>query len=132
MTLSAGLVCLALTIFNESRGEPIKGQYGVALVTMNRIESSKYPDTPCAVVFEKGEYQWAPRSKSQRTLWKLKRRAEKKDDKSWSRSVKIAHQVIRGQVKDWTRGALYFNHKKKGRKYKTKVRAQVVGRHIFY
>lgn len=46
----ADLLCLALTIFLEARGEPITGQYHVGAVILNRVHSEDYPDTVCEVV----------------------------------------------------------------------------------
>jgi spore germination cell wall hydrolase CwlJ-like protein len=46
------LYCLALNIYFEARGEQIEGQYAVADVTLNRVESSRFPDTICEVVYQ--------------------------------------------------------------------------------
>lgn len=46
------LMCLAVAVYFEARGEPLDGQYAVADVVMNRVEDSRYPDTVCGVVFE--------------------------------------------------------------------------------
>ena len=45
--------CLALNVYYESRGETRAGQQAVAKVTLNRVVSSRYPDTICDVVYEK-------------------------------------------------------------------------------
>jgi len=45
------LLCLAVAIYFEARGEPISGQEAVAEVVMNRVEDARYPDTVCDVVF---------------------------------------------------------------------------------
>ncbi|MBM2576720.1 cell wall hydrolase [Jannaschia sp. Os4] len=42
--------CLKEAIYFEARGEPIRGQYAVAEVIMNRVDSKRYPDTICGVV----------------------------------------------------------------------------------
>ena len=42
--------CLAENIYHESRGEGIKGMEAVGHVTMNRVESSRFPDSVCGVV----------------------------------------------------------------------------------
>ena len=42
------LSCLALNIFHEARGEPKLGQYAVAHVTKNRVDSKLYPASYCA------------------------------------------------------------------------------------
>lgn len=44
--------CLAKNIYFEARGETIAGQVAVAWVTLNRMESSKFPDTLCGVVYQ--------------------------------------------------------------------------------
>ncbi|RDE09386.1 cell wall hydrolase [Pelagibacterium lacus] len=44
--------CLAQAVYHESRGEPESGQWAVASVILNRVESRAYPDTVCDVVFQ--------------------------------------------------------------------------------
>lgn len=44
------ILCLATTIFFESRNQPDLGQYMVAEVVINRVENSRFPDTVCDVV----------------------------------------------------------------------------------
>lgn len=46
--------CMVCAIYHEARGETIEGQIAVALVILNRVESPKYPNTVCAVVWQKG------------------------------------------------------------------------------
>ena len=46
----AEVVCLAENIYHEARGEGIEGMLAVGHVTMNRVESSRFPDTVCGVV----------------------------------------------------------------------------------
>lgn len=51
--LAAGEVhCLAQAVYHEARGEPESGQWAVASVILNRVESRAYPDTVCEVVFQ--------------------------------------------------------------------------------
>jgi spore germination cell wall hydrolase CwlJ-like protein len=42
--------CLAEAIYFEARGEPVEGQFAVAEVILNRVESPKFPKNICAVV----------------------------------------------------------------------------------
>lgn len=42
--------CLAENIYYESKGEDIRGQFAVASVTLNRVESPGFPDSVCDVV----------------------------------------------------------------------------------
>lgn len=43
-------LCLAQNIFFEARNQSLEGQVAVAWVTLNRMESSKFPATICSVV----------------------------------------------------------------------------------
>jgi spore germination cell wall hydrolase CwlJ-like protein len=44
------VACIAMAIYFEARSEPLNGQVAVANTIMNRVESPKFPDTPCEVV----------------------------------------------------------------------------------
>jgi spore germination cell wall hydrolase CwlJ-like protein len=45
--------CLARNVYYESRGESWDGQLAVAMVTLNRVESDRFPNSVCAVVNER-------------------------------------------------------------------------------
>ena len=53
-----GLECLAVAVFFESRSQPIEGQYAVAEVVMNRVESDRWPNTICDVVFQDKQFSF--------------------------------------------------------------------------
>ena len=42
--------CLAEAIYFEARGEPVEGQFAVAEVILNRVDSPKFPNSICKVV----------------------------------------------------------------------------------
>ncbi len=46
----APLMCLVAAVYFEARSEPLEGQYAVAEVVMNRVESSRYPNSICGVI----------------------------------------------------------------------------------
>ena len=48
--LDSQVNCLADNIYWEARNQPTKGMIAVAMVTRNRVEDSRYPDTYCGVV----------------------------------------------------------------------------------
>lgn len=50
--------CLAETIYHEARGEPIAGQRAVGNVVLNRVQSNKFPDTICKVVYQPKQFSW--------------------------------------------------------------------------
>ena len=42
--------CLSEAIYFEARGEPVEGQFAVAEVILNRVDSPKFPNSICKVV----------------------------------------------------------------------------------
>lgn len=42
--------CLSQALYFEARGEPLRGQFAVAEVILNRVDSARFPDTVCQVV----------------------------------------------------------------------------------
>ncbi len=52
------LTCMIAAIFFEARSEPVTGQYAVAEVIMNRVESQHYPDDVCSVVFQRKQFSF--------------------------------------------------------------------------
>mgnify|MGYP002776165197 CR=1 FL=1 len=50
------LMCLALMIFLEARGEPLPGQYAVGQVILNRVANEEFPDTVCEVIQQPGQF----------------------------------------------------------------------------
>lgn len=46
--------CLRQALYFEARGETLKGQYAVAEVILNRVDSPAYPSTICGVVQQGG------------------------------------------------------------------------------
>lgn len=105
--------CLAVTIYHESRGEPLAGQYAVAYVILNRAESGKFPSSICGVVSQKGQFGG------------YKPRAKINDKEAWEQANRVAKASIKLHEAgfDTTNGALYFNTSKKGLK---------IGNHGFY
>ena len=54
--------CLAQNILFESSTEPLAGKIAVALVVLNRVNDSRYPNTVCAVIKEGPVYEsWKTR-----------------------------------------------------------------------
>ncbi|MCA1336785.1 cell wall hydrolase [Pseudooceanicola marinus] len=44
--------CLAEALYFEARGESVKGQFAVAEVILNRVDSATFPNTVCGVVHQ--------------------------------------------------------------------------------
>lgn len=50
------LECLAKNIYHEAGNEPFEGKVAVAQVTLNRVESGKFPDDICKVIYQKNVF----------------------------------------------------------------------------
>lgn len=50
------LECLTRNIYWEAANEPFEGKVGVAQVTLNRVESGKFADSVCGVVYQKNVF----------------------------------------------------------------------------
>lgn len=113
--------CLAQNIYHEARGEIWQGQLAVALVTINRTHSNKFPNTICKVVYQPGQFSWT----TQPHLRVL-------DYTAWQHALLIASIAI-DFASDFTQHfpALYFhNHTVKPRwQYR---RLATIGNHTFY
>lgn len=122
-----GVLCLALTIYHESRGEPIFGQRLVAEVVMNRVRSNKFPNTICEVVTEKRQFSYLTKSKYlQMPL----------SPQSWEQAVEITHEAIGNYID----GTMYSSDTKMLFYHSTSVNpvwnkkmmvSHRVGKHIF-
>ncbi len=98
------LRCMATGIYFEARDEPIKGQIAVAQVIMNRIRSPFYPKTICGVVYQ-GERN---RHGCQFSFTCTGKRNAVKEKPEWATAVKLAKQVIAGEV--WLDEVGYATH----------------------
>ena len=95
------LYCGAQNIYHESRGESNLGQIAVAHVVRNRVESLKYPNTVCEVIWEPKQFSWTHDGKSD----------EPKDRPAFVKAV--WQHLIANMRKDITDGAInYYAHNK--------------------
>ena len=90
MITAAALTCLALNVYHEARSEPINGQLAVAEVTLNRVASSRYPDTVCDVVWDDKQFSWTHDGKSDKP----------KEPRAWEQSQAIAHIALEGLLRE--------------------------------
>jgi len=117
--------CLALNIYFESRGESAQGQMAVAHVTLNRVRSSRFPNSICDVVYQPRQFSWTHDGKSD----------QPKNKRAWKRAKYIARiaQQWHAVGEDFSEGALYF-HADYVQPYWADIFEQTIqiGRHIFY
>jgi len=103
-------MCMACNIYHESQGEPDLGKLGVGLVTVNRVESDKFPGTVCEVVWEKHKHFKTQRMTPQFS-WTLDGKSDRVyHEDSWNRSLQIAQRLVSGNgYADITSGALWYH-----------------------
>jgi len=124
--------CLATNIYHEARGEPLAGQYAVAIVTMNRVKSKNHPDDVCKVVYLQ---KWSV--KRQRYIaafsWTTESHNRKIEPDAWHDAIKIAKQTYNAEVQSKVKDALFY-HADYVTPYwsHNKVKITKIGRHIFY
>lgn len=115
--------CIAKNIYFESRGEGVKGMMAVAQVTKNRVNSGKFPDSYCKVVYQSNQFSWVS-----------KRPKVDKTDEAWQVAKNLARVIYYVDLpQDPTYGALYF-HSGKDKPYwikKFKKTTKIKG-HTFY
>ena len=56
--------CLQQNIYFEARNQSTIGQVAVAWVTINRMETKRYPNTICEVVWQNKQFSWTHDGKS--------------------------------------------------------------------
>jgi spore germination cell wall hydrolase CwlJ-like protein len=126
MILEAALMCLALNIFHEARGEPVAGQFAVAMVTLNRAGWDK--KKVCKEVYRFAQFSWT--LDPEKVDFKPSRKSPE-----WKTAVAVADLVLKGRVKDMTYGATYYHAayvRPDWSRDKRFVAVNRIGQHIFY
>jgi N-acetylmuramoyl-L-alanine amidase len=125
--------CLAENIYFEARGEPERGQYAIAEVTMNRRASPHFPDTICEVVHDT---RWDRLRRRLVAHFSWTQQLLKRKDPTgpaWDRALKIATAVHDNAYVPVVPHALHY-HAADVRPYwaESKRRIAVIGNHVFY
>jgi N-acetylmuramoyl-L-alanine amidase len=126
------LTCLARNVYYEARGEPEKGKLAVAKVTLNRMGSSRFPNTVCEVVYEQ---RWDKRRRRYvgAFAWTEFDRVPSPKAKQWKKAWKAAETVYQDPESIQLKGALFYHATRiKPRWAKQKKRIKKIGHHIFY
>lgn len=129
---SKELHCLAQNIYFEARGESAEGQLAVALVSMNRVDSPRFPNSVCAVVWQPRQFSWTHDGKSDRPKEKM----------AWRQAMDLARFVYnnyhnlprqRRMIFDITHGALHYYAPRLAKPYWVKHQevTRAIGGHVF-
>lgn len=132
MLVSSALLCLALNVFHEARGESIPGQYAVALVTMKRAGGN--PERVCQEVFKRKQFSWANSGVVKvKGGWQISTRLHPKDAHAWWVANRVALMTLTGAMADITNGADHY-HANYARPVWSADEPPVkkIGAHIFY
>lgn len=150
------LECLARNIYYEAGGESEEGKVAVGLVTLNRVNSGRYPNSVCGVVHQKTvltvpktttierkelfqtkvevQTTWVQKVVCQFSWNCLNVRKIKEDDPRWQESQRVAQELAQGGFEDYRikyAEALHFHAIYVNPGWKLK-RITKTGNHVFY
>ena len=124
-TADAQQDCLASAVYFEARGEPIEGQLAVADVVLNRVASSRYPDTICEVVEQPWQFSFVNRTGS---IPQADRSSE-----AWRKAVAVARIAQAGTARAVDSNVLWYHAEYVAPSWGTRLaRQDKIGLHIFY
>ncbi|MEE4187885.1 MAG: cell wall hydrolase [Roseobacter sp.] len=121
--------CLAEALYFEARGETVKGQFAVAEVILNRVNSERFPDSTCGVIKQgtgkKYQCQFTYTCDGQKEVIK--------EPRAYERVSKVARIALDGGAPEITRGATHYHTTAvKPRWSRVYTKTALIGTHIFY
>lgn len=121
--------CLTEALYFEARGEGVPGQYAVAEVILNRVDSAAFPDSVCEVVNQGTGQLYACQF-----TYTCDGRPERVSERDiWNRLGQISRIMLDGGARELTGGATYYHTTAVSPRW-SRVFAQTarIGDHIFY
>ena len=106
------LECMAKNIYFEAAIESTAGKLAVAQVTLNRVNSARFPNTICGVVKQGRHYSngFPVRDRCQFSWYCDGKGDEPRPTPAWKDSVEIAEYIIRTpSLLDITDGATHYH-----------------------
>jgi spore germination cell wall hydrolase CwlJ-like protein len=94
--------CLQQNVYFEARNQSVLGQASVAWVTLNRVNSKKFPNTICDVIWQNKQFSWTHDGKSDKP----------KNLKAWETAQQVSYAVLYDYAfnkSDPTAGALFYH-----------------------
>lgn len=124
--------CLAENIYFEARGEPLRGQYAVAEVTMNRLASPHFPDTVCDVVHDT-RWDTSRRRLVAHFSWTAFKLRLESGSPEWQQAMDVATVVYDGRYHPIVPNALFYHATSVNPYWASSKRLVArIGNHIFY
>ena len=120
-------MCLKTALYFEARGESLKGQFAVAEVILNRVDSPQYPTSVCGVVTQRGggSCQFSFNCDGQSEVMAEAHAAEL--------AGRIARVMLDDAPRSLTAGATHFHTRAVRPGWSRKFdRTAAIGHHFFY
>jgi spore germination cell wall hydrolase CwlJ-like protein len=117
--------CLALNVFNEAGVESHIGKIAVIQVTMNRLNTKRWGDSICDVVYANAQFSW---TLDEDKKYKIP------EGKLWERSIVAVNEYIDKGIRVNGLENVLFYHTDYVNPYwsKTKSLVKYIGRHLFF
>ncbi|MEI4260607.1 cell wall hydrolase [Roseovarius sp. D0-M9] len=121
--------CLSEALYFEARGETVKGQFAVAEVILNRVDSPRYPNSICGVINQGTGAKYA----CQFTYTCDGHPEVIAEPRAFERVGKVANIMASGAERPLTKGATHYHtHAVNPRWARTFPRTAEIGYHYFY
>jgi hypothetical protein len=119
--------CLSKAIYFEARGETLRGQFAVAEVILNRVDSPDYPGSICGVVEQRGgggcQFSYVCDGRADRM----------RDPEAMWRAERIAAAMMNGAPRALTMGATHFHTRQVRPGWARRFpQTAAIGAHLFY
>lgn len=126
---NAQSACLAEALYFEARGEGVKGQFAVAEVIMNRVDSGDFPDSICGVI-----HQGTGRKFQCQFTYTCDGMPEHvADQATFARVGKVARLMAQGAPRRLTDGATFYHSRAVSPRWaRVFERTTSIGVHHFY
>ncbi|MGX9856145.1 cell wall hydrolase [Limimaricola variabilis] len=121
--------CLTEALYFEARGESVKGQFAVAEVILNRVDSPDYPDDICGVVNQGTGRKYA--CQFSYTCDGIPDTVN--DRRSWTKLGRIAAIMMDDGPRELTAGATHYHTTAVNPSWSKRIpRTAAIGAHLFY
>ena len=121
--------CLAEALYFEARGENVKGQFAVAEVILNRVDSERFPNSACGVINQGTGKKY----QCQFTYTCDGHKEVIKEPRAYERVAKVARFALDGAAPKLTKGATHYHTTAVNPRWsKVYTKTTSIGVHIFY
>lgn len=121
--------CLAEALYFEARGESVRGQFAVAEVIMNRVDSAEFPDTVCGVIHQGTGRKY----QCQFTYTCDGKSTHIANQAAYGQVSKVARLMVDGASRQLTDGATYYHTRAVSPRWaRSFARTASIGVHHFY